>query len=272
MLYQRWLETVRATGPQTALTDMAAGRSWTFQALANEAERGAPASEPVLFADATGAGFILAVLRAWRAGRILCPLEPGQLPPGLTTGLPAGIAHLKFTSASTGTPRVVALTGAQMAADADNIVASMGLRPDWPNIGVISLAHSYGFSNLVLPLLLHGIPLILAEAALPEALRRAAANQSCVTLAAVPALWRAWLEAGSIPPNIKLAISAGAPLPLPLEVAVFDRHRLKIHNFYGSSETGGIAFDGSAEPRTDAAFVGSPMANVQVALAEDGCV
>jgi long-chain acyl-CoA synthetase len=38
----------------------------------------------------------------------------------------------------------------------------MGLRPDWPNLGVISLAYSYGFSNLVLPLLLHGIPLFLA--------------------------------------------------------------------------------------------------------------
>ena len=57
-------------------------------------------------------------------------------------------------------------------ADAENIVATMGLRPDWPNLGVISLAHSYGFSNLVLPLLLHGIPLILAPVPLPARLMR----------------------------------------------------------------------------------------------------
>ena len=50
----------------------------------------------------------------------------------------------------------------------------MGLRPDWPNLGVISMAYSYGFSNLVLPLLLHGIPLFLAPAPLPEVLRGAA--------------------------------------------------------------------------------------------------
>jgi len=35
----------------------------------------------------------------------------------------------------------------KLAADAENIVATMGLRADWPNLGVISLAHSYGFSN-----------------------------------------------------------------------------------------------------------------------------
>ena len=54
----------------------------------------------------------------------------------------------------------------------------MGLRPDWPNLGVISLAHSYGFSNLVLPLLLHGIPLILAPSPLPEAVRQAAGGRA----------------------------------------------------------------------------------------------
>ena len=63
-------------------------------------------------------------------------------------------------------------------ADAENIVATMGLRPDWPNLGVISLAHSYGFSNLVLPLLLHGIPLILAGAPLPEIVLRASATRA----------------------------------------------------------------------------------------------
>ena len=122
----------------------------------------------------------------------------------------------------------------------------MGLRPDWPNLGVISLAHSYGFSNLVLPLLLHGIPLILAPAPLPEIIRRAAGRKCAVTLAAVPALWRAWHEAAGIPAQVRLAISAGAPLPLNLEQSVFAAGGIKIHNFYGASECGGIAYDSGA--------------------------
>ena len=47
---------------------------------------------------------------------------------------------------------------------------------------------------------------------------------------------------------------------------------LKIHNFYGSSECGGIAYDVTATPRTGDACVGSRMQNVEVALSEDGCL
>ena len=112
----------------------------------------------------------------------------------------------------------------------------MGLRREWPNLGAISLAHSYGFSNLVTPLLLHGIPLILPGSALPEAVRRAAALVPALTLPGVPALWRAWHEADAIPPHTRLALSAGAPLPLPLETAVFARRGLKLHNFYTGCE------------------------------------
>jgi acyl-CoA synthetase (AMP-forming)/AMP-acid ligase II len=215
--------------------------------------------------------FISDVLLAWRCGAVVCPLEPGQAPPAVPPP-PPWCAHLKTTSATTGAPRVVAFTAAQLAADPDHIVATMGLRSDWPNLGVISLAHSYGFSNLVLPLLLHGIPLVLAPSPLPEAVRRAAHGHPALALPAVPALWRAWHEADAIPANVKLAISAGAPLPLPLEEAVFARSGLKIHNFYGASECGGIAYDRSATPRADATLAGTPLDHVTLALAGSGCL
>src|SRR5206468_4690574 len=147
--------------------------------------------------------------------------ETGQTPPPFVQ-VPAGCVHLKTTSATTGEPRFIAFTAGQLMADAENIVATMGLRREWPNLGVISLAHSYGFSNLVTPLLLHGIPLLLCDSPLPEAVRRAALSAEAITLPAVPALWRAWHEAGAIAANVRLAISAGAPLPLPLERSVFD--------------------------------------------------
>jgi acyl-coenzyme A synthetase/AMP-(fatty) acid ligase len=134
------------------------------------------------------------------------------------------------------------------------------------------MAHSYGFSNLVLPLLLHGIPLVLTPAPLPEIIRRASASEPAITLAAVPAMWRAWHEAKAIPSSVRLAISAGAPLPANLEHEMFKMHGLKIHNFLGSSECGGIAYDASATPRKDAAFAGAPMLNVNLSLNDDGCL
>ncbi len=270
MLYERWLQMARTRRSEPALTEVHADRTWTFGELEMAAEA-APRPEPVVCPSGRDATFVLDVLRAWRHRRILCPLDSGQAM-AATTDIPDDCVHLKLTSASTGTPRVVAFSGAQLAADADQIVATMGLRPDWPNIGVISLAHSYGFSNLVLPLLLHGIPLVLAESNLPEAVRRACGARPEVTLAAVPVLWRSWLEAGAIPSHVRLAISAGAPLPLPLETAIFERHQLKVHNFYGATECGGIAYDSGSTPRTRDTWAGLPMQGVDVSVAADGCL
>jgi acyl-CoA synthetase (AMP-forming)/AMP-acid ligase II len=268
MLYERWRQIARERRKETALHNFASGRRWTFGELAAAAENPS-APGPIVFPQ--GREFIFTLLRAWRSGQVVCPLEPGQPPPSFVHP-PQGCVHLKTTSATTGAPKLVAFQAEQLAADADNIVATMGLRPDWPNLGVISLAHSYGFSNLVLPLLLHGIPLILADTALPEAVRQAAGAADAVTLPAVPALWSVWHGTGSIPKNVRLAISAGAPLSPALEGAVFAAHALKIHNFYGSTECGGIAYDSTEKPRADIACAGAPMKNVELSVDENGCL
>jgi len=286
MLYERWRQIALERRDKFALDDPASGRRWTFGELfaaGDSAPRSASASSaaadpprrcssppsPFAFPQGHAPEFILALLAAWREGQIVCPLEVAQAPPQISVPPPSCV-HLKTTSATTGAARLVAFTAEQLAADAENIVATMGLRPDWPNLGVISLAHSYGFSSLVTPLLLHGIPLLLAPSPLPEAVRRAAHGAPALTLPAVPAMWRAWHAAAAIPSNLKLAISAGAPLPLALEQKIFAQRGLKIHNFYGASECGGIAYDATMTPRTDDACVGTPMKNVALAVADDG--
>ena len=272
MLFERWRETARTFAGQLALSELTTGRHWTFRELFQAAEQHRPAPGLICFPQGHAAEFILDVIQGWRQGQVVCPLEPGQQKPQGISVAPRNIIHLKTTSATTGAPRLVAFTPDQLAADARNIVATMGLRPDWPNLGIISLAHSYGFSNLVLPLLLHGIPLVLVSATLPEALRNAASAARNATLAAVPALWRAWHESGVIPPNVRLAISAGAPLPLTLEQQVYSQYGVKIHNFFGSSECGGIAYDRSEAPRSDPAYIGAPMENAALSIADDGCL
>ena len=215
--------------------------------------------------------FTVAVLKGWKSGVAVCPLEPDQPPPEIPA-LPKEIAHLKITSATTGPARLVALTAEQLAADARNIVSTMGLTREWPNLGVISLAHSYGFSNLITPLLLHGIPLIVAGSPLPENVRLALEQSDAVTLAGVPALWRAWFAGGVLSDKVRLAISEGAPLALELERQIFESTGTKVHNFYGSSECGGIAYDRTNVPRTDEGHVGSAMDNVTLKVGADGCL
>lgn len=270
MLYARWQQVASDRAAETALVDVATGRRWTFAELAEAGHRHPAHPGPVCAASAAGTGFVLEVLAAWREGRVLCPLEPGQEPPREPADFPSDVVHLKRTSGSTGQPRWVLFTADQLAADVRHIVDGMGLRPDWPNLGVISLAHSYGFSNLVLPLLLFGVPLHLAPFPLPEAVRQAAGTMGGLTLPAVPAMWRTWHATRSVPPNTRLAISAGAPLPAELEQAVHRDTGIKIHNFYGATECGGIAYDASAAPRTDPTLVGTPLGGVGVAVDADG--
>jgi long-chain acyl-CoA synthetase len=271
MLYQRWQRVAHEHAAEVALTDLRTRRRWTFGELRERAEKSGASVGQVSFPQGNGPEFVFTVLNAWQTGAVLCPLETGQAPPNVAN-LPDGIVHLKTTSATTGKPRLVAFTEEQLAADADNIVQTMELRRDWPNLGVISLAHSYGFSNLVLPLLLHGIPLLLLDSPFPEAIRTAASEVDHLTLPAVPALWRAWHEAGAIPRNIRLAISAGAPLPLPLELDIFTQSALKLHNFCGATECGGIAYDASEVPRSDGSCIGAPMKNVVLSISGDGCL
>jgi acyl-CoA synthetase (AMP-forming)/AMP-acid ligase II len=271
MLYESWQNTVAARRNELALRDLASGGCWTFAQLFSVGETWPTGLGEIICPQGQSPEFIFSLLSAWRSGKIVCPLETGQTLPDVAKP-PKECAHLKWTSGTTEAARLIAFTAEQLAADAAQIVPAMGLRPDWPNLGVISLAHSYGFSNLVLPLLLHGIPLILAAAPLPEIIRRAAAQETAITIAAVPALWRAWHEAGGIPAQVRLAISAGAPLPLNLERSVFEADGIKIHNFYGASECGGIAYDAGAEPRTDASLAGGVMPGVSLSLNNEGCL
>lgn len=276
-LYQRWQTIADRFSEEQALLDWKSGRAWTFRQLQDELDcRKATKPGTVLFPKGWHVELIFETLRAWRDGVILCPVEGA--PPDLSrlAVIPDNIAHIKMTSGSTAEPKLILFDGDQLAADADNIVATMALKREWPNLGVISMAHSYGFSNLVTPLLLHGIPLVWAGDSLPGMLATifGASDVDVYTLPAVPAMWKAWLEAGVVNGSVvKLAISAGAPLSLELEQRLYEEAGIKVHNFYGSSECGGIAYDRSEYLRSDRACVGTAMENVELAIgAGDACL
>lgn len=267
MLYERFMQIAGSRASELALVDHALGKRWTFKQLV-EAQVPKP-SGPVHFVRSVGANFIFDLLGAWKQGVPACPLEPSQPLPEIHE-FPLNCAHIKITSGTTGVPSQIAFSAEQLFADAENIVGTMGFRPEWPNLSVISMAHSYGFSNLVTPLLLFGIPLVIGKGALPQAVAEYISGDC--TVSAVPALWRAWQDAGIGLSQIKLAISAGAPLPVGLEEDVFNRHGVKIHNFYGSSECGGIAFDRTLNPRKNSSLAGSALDNVQLSINPEGCL
>lgn len=274
MLFDIWQQTARRLRDRDALVDVRRGRRLSFAELDRLAAAGKRLQKGEIAMASITRGlpaFVAATLRAWRDRAVLCPHE-GQPPDArLLRGIPGDIAHVKITSGTTGRARFVLFREAQLLADCENIHVAMEFDAALPNLGVISPAHSYGFSHLILQLLLKGMTLWHVPDPLPESMRLAFGSGQRFFLPAVPAMWRSWHRAGILKgaPIIR-AMSAGAPLPIDLERQVYADCGIKIHNFYGASECGAIAYDGNATPRTDATSVGRAVQGVSLSIDEEG--
>jgi acyl-CoA synthetase (AMP-forming)/AMP-acid ligase II len=176
---------------------------------------------------------------------------------------------LKLTSGTTGASRAIRFRASQLLADCEAVCDTMGIHSGDRNYGVIPWSHSYGFSNLVTPLLCRGVPLVAAEDRLPHALLDGLARSQATVFPGLPVLFQALAELDPPPlPQLRLCISAGAPLAK----AVADRFRakfgVKVHSFYGSSECGGIAYD-SGDGDVPDGCVGHPMRGVRLVHGEE---
>jgi acyl-coenzyme A synthetase/AMP-(fatty) acid ligase len=156
-----------------------------------------------------------------------------------------------------------------MLADGRNIIASMGIGAADRNLGAIPFGHSYGLGNLVMPLIVQGTPVIATSEMLPGALAALAGEFGATVFPSVPAVLRALAESASIDlGQLRRVISAGAPLRAELAAEFSTRLGLKIHNFYGSTETGGVCFDRTGKGEG----AGTPLDGVHVHLDAEGRV
>src|SRR5204863_427116 len=81
---------------------------------------------------------------------------------------------------------------------------------------VIPLSHSYGFSNLLTPLLVRGVPMVLSRDRMPRAVLNDLARTNATVFPGMPVFYQAFSEMEDVPefPKLRLCISAGAPLSL----------------------------------------------------------
>ena len=205
------------------------------------------------------------------AGQNWQPLDPG-VPPS-----PAEADHclVKTTSGSTGQPKPLLFTSANMLADGRQVAATMGVGPADRNLGAIPFGHSYGLGNLVLPLLAQGTALVCSTEILPDALAEQIERHQATVLPSVPAVLRALAESsveGKRLRSLRRVISAGAPLRPETASAFLARFGVPVSNFYGSSETGGICFDRAGSGALIGGSVGRPLEGVEVRLDGEGRV
>jgi len=187
------------------------------------------------------------------------PIEWGLKPPSL----------LKLTSGTTAAPRAIRFRSEQLLADCTQICETMGITADDLNFAVIPLSHSYGFSNLVTPLLAHGVSMVLSRDRMPRAVLDDLARTNATVFPGMPVFYQAFSEMTDLPafPKLRLCISAGAPLPLEVAKRFREKFQQPIHSFYGSSECGGICYDREAR-LLEPGFVGQPMRGLELELLE----
>ena len=178
---------------------------------------------------------------------------------------------LKLTSGTTAAPRAVRFRSEQLVADAVQICDTMGLKDADLNFAVIPISHSYGFSNLVTPLLLRGVPMVVSSDRLPRAVLDGLARSEASVFPAMPVFYQAFCEIPDPPPlpKLRLCISAGAPLSCAVARNFREKFGRAIHSFYGASECGGICYDREARNESEG-FVGRPMRGVELELIDAG--
>lgn len=181
------------------------------------------------------------------------------------------VALLKLTSGSTGLPKAVVTEEAQLLADTDHIVTAMGITAGDVQLAVIPLSHAYGFGNLIMPLLLQGSGMVIRESFAPLQLLADARRFETRVFHGVPFMYQHYVThppPEAWPPSLTLLVSAGARLERATVRAFHARFGVKIHSFYGASESGGITFDGD-ERLDELATVGRPLPGVTIELRPD---
>ncbi|HEY5036246.1 MAG TPA: class I adenylate-forming enzyme family protein, partial [Chthoniobacterales bacterium] len=138
---------------------------------------------------------------------------------------------LKLTSGTTAAPRAIRFRSGQLLADARQICLTMGITSADLNFGVIPLSHSYGFSNLVTPLLGCGVTLVVSDDRLPRAVLDDLARTEAKVFPGMPLFFQAFAGMKEPPrlPHLRLCISAGAPLTRNVASAFREKFGLAIH-------------------------------------------
>lgn len=268
MFGDRWQQILARQGGQTALWHP--GGKMTFGELDAAARALHPGHCPQLgaffLAQGDGLEVLLALLAGFLSGLPVQVVEKDRSRRVPRKAAPAGTALVKQTVGGSGLRRCQFFSLAQIAADVGRLHASLGLGRHGVALAPLSVAHSFGLTTTVLQTLFHGVPTHWMATPFPTCMKPALDLHERAFLPGVPAMWKAWLMARPDFSRVSLAICAGSPLTTELEAKVKEVFGLKLHNLYGTSECGAISYDATAEPRADAADLGSLLPGVHASV------
>jgi long-chain acyl-CoA synthetase len=192
--------------------------------------------------------------------------------PSLPSPKPTDLAVLMYTSGTSGLPKGVLLTYANLVADTDSAIEHALLKGEHKFLGILPLFHSTGMlATLLAPVKLGALVVYQARFS-PVAVIKAIREHQISIIVAVPSMYGALLRLKDAGPadfaQAYAAISGGEPLPGNIREGFQQRFGVPLYEGYGLTETiGPIAFNVPGHIRPGS--VGRIIPNAAVKLTDD---
>lgn len=153
-------------------------------------------------------------------------------------------AVILYTSGTSGRPKGVMLTHANLRYDVDAAIGHVGLTAADSFLGVLPQFHSFGLTGLTLVPLVLGATVIYTARFVPHKIVSLIRVHRPHLVMFIPSMYAALLTAKNAKAedftSIRLAVSGGEPLPRDVAQKFESRFGVKLHEGYGLTETSPI--------------------------------
>jgi long-chain acyl-CoA synthetase len=189
---------------------------------------------------------------------------------------PEADAVYQYSSGSTGGPKRVPRTRAQLGAEAESVASTMRLGPDDRIFCAIPLFHTHGQGNCMLAAVRSRATLVILENPSPLLLYRDRALQvlereRVTVFPGVPFLFHLLAEASRETDlsALRLCFSAGTALPRATFDAFRERCGVDVRQLYGCTEAGALTINLDDDPAATAGSVGKPLHQVSIRVVDE---
>jgi len=179
---------------------------------------------------------------------------------------------LKVTSGSTGLSKAAVTSELSLINDGRHVIEVMGIGSRDIGAATVPMAHAYGMSCLLLPLVLTGSAIVTRDRFVAAQWAQDVSERGVTVFPGVPFIFDYLRRAEAVAAplrDIRLVVTAGAPIQFETLRYFKDRFGVKIHSLYGTTETGSVTFDAS-DALNDPVSLGWPVPETTVTLNRTG--
>jgi len=198
----------------------------------------------------------------------LCAAPPVAAPPPV---VPDDLAVLQYTGGTTGTPKGVMLTHANLVANCRQVQRwFVDSRPGEERLlAVLPLFHVFALTTAMTAGLSWGAEIVLLPRFAPALLLAALRRRRPTLFPGVPTLFKAILDHGATAgdlASVRACISGGAPLPLEIKAAFEKTSGCVLVEGYGLTEASPVCFCNPVHGENRSGTIGLPLPGVQAQI------